>query len=77
MGGILLPGGCDYGLILNLCTLPEFRGQGLGGQLVSRLCLEAFWQGKTPLLDCADQQLESFYQKLGFVTTSEWKSRQL
>ena len=29
------------------------------------------------LLDCADQQLESFYQKLGFVTTSEWKSRQL
>lgn len=77
VGGILLPGGCDYGLILNLCTLPEFRGQGLGGQLVSRLCLEAFWQGKTPLLDCADQQLESFYQKLGFVTTSEWKSRQL
>ena len=77
VGGILLPEGCDYGLILNLCTLPEFRGQGLGGQLVSRLCLEAFWQGKTPLLDCADQQLENFYQKLGFVTTSEWKSRQL
>ena len=76
VGGILLPEGCDYGLILNLCTLPEFRGQGLGGQLVSRLCLEAFWQGKTPLLDCADQQLENFYQKLGFVTTSEWKSRQ-
>lgn len=46
VGGILLPEGCDYGLILNLCTLPEFRGQGLGGQLVSRLCLEAFWQGK-------------------------------
>ncbi len=77
VGGILLPEGCDYGLILNLCTLPEFRGQGLGGQLVSRLCLEAFWQGKTPLLDCADQQLERFYQKLGFVNTSEWKSRQL
>ena len=27
VGGILLPEGCDYGLILNLCTLPEFRGQ--------------------------------------------------
>ena len=76
-GGILLPAQGETGLIFNLCTRPDHCGQGLASQIVNRLCLEAFWQGKTPVLDCAQPHLEGYYQKLGFETQASWKRLEL
>ena len=74
VGGIQMPEGGEYGLIFNLCTRPEYAGRGYGAQLVDRLCLEAFWQGRTPVLECREVELESYYQRLGFEGAGRWKS---
>lgn len=47
VGAILLPDDGDYGLIFNICTLPEHRGKGYARKMVTRLCMEAYLQGKT------------------------------
>ena len=49
-------------------------GRGYGTQLVDRLCLEAFWQGRTPALECCGTRLETYYQRLGFEGMDRWKS---
>lgn len=40
--------------------------------MVTRLCMEAYLQGKTPVLDCAETQLEQYYSHLGFQKVSYW-----
>lgn len=72
VGAILLPDEGDYGLIFNICTLPEHRGKGYARKMVTRLCMEAYLQGKTPVLDCAETQLEQYYSHLGFQKVSYW-----
>lgn len=74
VGGIQMPPGGEYGLIFNLCTRPDCAGRGYGTQLVDRLCLEAFWQGRTPALECCGTRLETYYQRLGFEGVDRWKS---
>ena len=74
VGGIQMPPGGEYGLIFNLCTRPDCAGRGYGTQLVDRLCLEAFWQGRTPALECCGTRLETYYQRLGFEGMDRWKS---
>ena len=72
VGAILLPDDGDYGLIFNICTLPEHRGKGYARKMVTRLCMEAYLQGKTPVHDCAETQLEQYYSHLGFQKVSYW-----
>lgn len=45
--------------------------------MVMRLCMEAYLQGKTPVLDCASSELEEYYSRLGFQTVSHWGKRLL
>lgn len=77
VGAVLLPEQSDYGLIINLCTLPEYRNRGYAKKIVSALCREAFLVGKTPVLDCAAPELEPYYRRLGFQTVSQWGTRTL
>ena len=77
IGAILLPEQGDYGLIFNICTHPQYRGRGYARKMVMRLCMEAYLQGKTPVLDCASSELEEYYSRLGFQTVSHWGKRLL
>lgn len=74
VGGILLPDKGKFGLIIDICTLPEHRNQGYAAQIISKLCMEAEAAGKIPVLDCASQKLEQYYARLGFQTVNFWQS---
>lgn len=77
VGAVLLPDDSDYGLIFNICTAEEHRGKGYAKKMIMSLCKEAYLQGKTPILDCADTQLEHYYSHLGFQSISTWGMRTL
>ena len=77
IGAILLPEDGDCGLIFNVCTHPEYRGRGYAQKMVMRLCMEAYLQGRTPVLECGSLPLEDFYTRLGFQTVAYWGRRLL
>lgn len=52
----------------SLVTEPEYRGQGIAGQLIT--ALEA--QAGLPLYLLCVSKLESFYQQFGYQTISWW-----
>lgn len=77
IGAILLPEDGEWGLIFNICTHPQYRGRGYARRMVMRLCMEAYLQGRTPVLECASPELEEYYSRLGFQTVSHWGRRLL
>lgn len=74
VGTLVMPPEWNYSLLVNLCTLPEFRGQGLAGQIVSRVCRESFAHNKICLLECAEQSLAHYYERFGFQSVDFWQS---
>ncbi len=59
-------------LIGAVATLPEYRGKGYAGSLVTALAgLTSEKKKRTELL-CAKNGIVDFYSKLGFVKTGEW-----
>ena len=77
VGTIVMPEDWEYSMIVNLCTLPEYRGRGYASQIVRRLCEESFADHKTPLLEGARESLEKYYRRLGFERTDYWQSMKL
>lgn len=59
-------------LIGAVATLPEYRGKGYAGALVTSLAREKKAASKRVELLCAKNDIVYFYQKLGFEITGEW-----
>jgi GNAT superfamily N-acetyltransferase len=59
-------------LIGAVATLPEYRGKGCAGALVTSLALGEKAMNKRVELLCASNGIVDFYQKIGFETTGEW-----
>lgn len=53
----------EYIFIGALGTLPEYRGRGLAGQLVSHICAQ--YAGREIWLSCREE-LQGFYESIGF-----------
>ena len=51
--------------------------QDYAQKMVMRLCMEAYLQGRTPVLECGSLPLEDFYTRLGFQTVAYWGRRLL
>jgi len=59
-------------LIGAVATLPEFRGRGFAGELVTSLAAEMTPKNKRTELLCAEGSIIDFYNKIGFEKTGEW-----
>lgn len=61
-------GGRPYGLIENVVTLPEVRGQGLGARVMQAATDHAFAHNayKVMLLSAQARNARAFYERLGF-----------
>ena len=67
--------GCLYAVsddaeLMNLAVLPSFRGKGIGGELLAKLCKEAAKRGCTGVvLEVAsrNETAKKLYEKQGFV----------
>jgi GNAT superfamily N-acetyltransferase len=53
--------------IYNLCVSPNFRGKGIGTQMMEDLIVQAGEAGQTAALQC-DRRLASWYERLGLET---------
>ena len=54
-------------MIFGVNTLPEYRKQGLAGQLLRRAIADAKAQGRRGLVLTCKERLVHFYAKIGFV----------
>lgn len=68
-GSVDMPQGSRYALVCDIYTLPEHRGNGYATKIVKELCRLALEQGKIPVLECANPELEKFYNRLGFTVS--------
>ena len=59
-------------LIGAVATLPDFRGRGLAGHLVTTLALQMIDTGKRAELLCANNDLLAFYEDIGFEPVGFW-----
>ena len=59
------------GLIGAVATLPEHRGKGYAGALVTALARQLNTKGKRADLMC-EEKLTQFYNNLGFEKTGAW-----
>lgn len=59
-------------MIGGVSTAPEARGQGLGGQVVSKLCRDILAKGKTPCLFSIQGEEHNLYHRIGFQKIGEW-----
>ncbi len=59
-------------LIGAVATIPEYRGKGYAGALVTSLAEYVKSGGKRAELLCARGSIIEFYNKLGFVKTGDW-----
>lgn len=59
-------------LLGGVATLPEFRGRGLAGGLVTRLAAQRLARGKRTELLCRADSITDFYKSLGFEVVNEW-----
>lgn len=64
--------GPNCGIIACVATLPEHRGRGYAGLLVRCLCDRLLAEGKTPVLQCADDGMAGYYQAMGFRQRGRW-----
>lgn len=53
------------------CTRPQYRGQAIGGWLISSLICQLASQGYTPCLLCRPER-QQFYRRLGMTQTAEY-----
>jgi predicted GNAT family N-acyltransferase len=54
-----------------VAVLPEYRGQGLGTQLMTLLEQEASRKGCSRMVLHAQSEVQEFYERLGYTVTSE------
>jgi GNAT superfamily N-acetyltransferase len=59
-------------LLGGVATVPEFRGRGLAGAVVTLLAEEEKANGKRVELLCKKDSIVNFYKKLGFEVQNEW-----
>ncbi len=59
-------------MIGGVATAAEYRGQGLAGQIVSRLCRDILAKGKQPCLFSLRGEKDNLYGKIGFRKVGEW-----
>lgn len=55
-----------------VATVPEFRGRGIAGTLVTMLADEAVKDGRRAELLCKNDSIVEFYKSIGFEVENEW-----
>ena len=55
-----------------VATVPEFRGRGIAGALVTRLANKELSDGKRTELLCKNDSIVDFYKSIGFTVKDEW-----
>lgn len=60
------------GMIGGIFTLPEYRGQGLAGKVISTLCNNLAKRGKSACLFYDNSDAGRIYRRLGFHDTGRW-----
>ena len=60
------------GMVGGIFTLPEYRGQGLAGLIISALCASLARRGKSACLFYDNPEAGSLYRRLGFRETGNW-----
>lgn len=55
-----------------VATVPEFRGRGIAGALVTRLANKELEEGKRTELLCKNDSIVDFYKSIGFTVKDEW-----
>lgn len=59
-------------MIGGVSTAAEYRGQGMAGQIVSRLCRDILAKGKLPCLFSLRGEKDNLYNRIGFRKVGEW-----
>lgn len=59
-------------MIGGVSTAAEYRGQGLAGQIVSRLCRDILAEKKQPCLFSIRGEKDNLYSRIGFRKIGEW-----
>jgi hypothetical protein len=70
--GMLSPDGPDAGLIGGVFTLPNVRGKGYAGAVVSLLSVHLQAQNKVPVLFYENPVAGRVYRRLGFEEVGRW-----
>lgn len=55
-----------------VATVPEFRGRGIAGALVTHLANGELAQGRRTELLCKNDSIVDFYKSIGFTVKDEW-----
>jgi ribosomal protein S18 acetylase RimI-like enzyme len=73
IGRLYIYRGIENFRVLAITLLPEFRGMGIGGQLLAGIQEEAAAVGKKVRLQVAwyNHSARSFYEKLGFTVVQD------
>lgn len=61
----------DIAVLSGMITKTEYRGMGLGSQLVKQLSSHVLCSGRTPILYCYEDEYYTWYQKLGYETIGQ------
>lgn len=64
--------GKESSLLSAVATLPEHRGKGLAGFLVSQICEEEFLQERKVFVMTEEEYLSRFYERIGFTRNGRW-----
>lgn len=64
--------GKESSLLSAVGTLPEHRGKGLAGFLVSQICEEELLQGRKVFVMTEEESLSRFYERIGFIRNGRW-----
>jgi predicted GNAT family acetyltransferase len=59
-------------MIGGILTLPEFRGKGLGSQVISAVCRDLARRGRSACLFYDSKQNGNIFTRLGFKATNNW-----
>lgn len=59
-------------MIGGVSTAAEYRGRGLAGQIVSKLCRDILEKGKQPCLFSIRGEKDNLYGRIGFRKIGEW-----
>lgn len=59
----------DIGTVV---TRKDCRGRGYAARLIDFLCRQLEKSGRLPVLGCANERLQGYYQRLGFTAYDRW-----
>lgn len=65
--GRILSDRITTGIIQDMCVLPDYRGRGIGRELLRFLINSALKKGISRIFLVSEPGTESFYQKSGFI----------